>query len=1400
MKKVLSLLLAAVMIVSMFAGLQITSTALATIGKCGVNVSYTFDESTGKLTISGIGLMNDYDYWPKNSSPFYNQSDIKTVVINTGVTTIGNCLFQNCSSLTSVTIPNSVKSIGEGAFAECVNLKSIINSNSITSIGKQAFCNCKSLTNITIPDSISNIGSSAFYGCSGLTSFKIPSSITSIGSFTFEGCSGLTSITIPNSVTSIGDSAFSRCKGLTNITIPNSITSIANYLFQYCSSLTSVSISKTVTSIGHYAFKGCSALTNIIIPNSVTSISKSAFSDCSSLTSITIPNSVTSIDAETFSGCSSLTSIAIPNSVTSIGRSAFSGCSGLINITIPDSVKSFGWGTFNNCSNLTNITIPDSVISIESSLFSGCSSLKNITIPNSVTIIDHYAFNNCTGLTSIILPDSVTRFAEDTFFGCTSLTSITIKNLTCEIKRDYSTIPYNTVIYGYTGSTAQEYAETFNRTFIALDAEIDNTKPLGIIESTNNVAASQTVTLTLSDNKAVDGYYWGTNSNYSSNTYTTASAGNITKTISSAGTYYLTVTDTSGNISDTVSITYYKTTLNANSGSVSPTSVLTQSGKSFTFPTPTRSGYTYQGWSTSSSATSGVNLLTPNSNTTYYAVWKQNEVPDTTKPTGSISSTNNVAASQTATLTLSDNKGVAGYYWGTNSNYASNTYTTASAGNITKTISSSGTYYLVVKDTAGNASDTVSITYYKTTLNANSGSVSPTSILTKSGNSFTFPTPTRSDYTYIGWSTSSTATSGIKTISPNSNTTYYAIWEKNIVKNPFAWGRDNWGFTNSSYSGYFASGPYRNQINVNYQNVLKNNLTNSEYQYIFKGTSYSEAWLDKDWGGSCYGMSATTLLAKAGFLPYSSYQLGANNLYQLKAPTVNGIELPLANANVSSLITYYQMLQVKNIIQQQYRSVPYKSNKENITNLISLLDKNDVVLVGFKKKDWGGHAILAYGYEYGSYSKNGITYQGRIKICDPNHSSSNSDNYYIYFNTNSYNWAIPAYASAGIYSTKGAVFNYIGASVGDINQGGYLSGSANATTSENYIARIDALEISNNRSIVKVVNNNGNYANHSSAPGEIVEDYSYILGGESKGTVGYNLYDSDAAYKVSQEEPTDLALTMDYDDCLLTSSSKAGESIVFDKEGVIQLESEAADYSVGMTYDKDYPTDWFAIEVEGENANQVSLEKEKNGWILEGDNLQNVKVSTNNKSDEAITYFTTEYDSVLIYEVDVNTIGIRVDTDDNGTYETDVKTTDYRPYHMQYNVPALVDENIYLTIKSNQYEYSTMADNGMFELDSIRGDVYRVFAKQKNSLTVCLGDYDTADGEVTNYENVVLPLGDINGDGVIDIADISILLSAQNYGTINTDIDLTGDGNISIEDIAVTLQESNYTKTSAVIL
>ena len=431
------------------------------------NLTWTLT-ADGTLTISGEGAMKDYNS-DDNPSPVYNNSDVKKIVIEDGVTSIGAYAFYDCSSLTSITIPSIVTSIGNSAFDGCRSLKSITIPDSVTSIGNSAFEACNSLSSITLSNNITSIGAAAFYDCSSLTSITLPDSVTSIGGSAFHSCSNLKSITIPDSVTSIESAVFYNCTSLTSITIPNSVTSIGSYAFQDCSSLTSITLPDSVTSIGTMAFYNCTSLTSITIPDSVTSIGYNTFESCSSLTSITIPKSVTSIGSGVFDKCnnltvylesgSTLTSNALGVDESKIvsywnegnltwkldanGTLTISGTgamkdyndndnrspiyknSSVKKIVVEKGVTSIGESAFENCSSLTSVMIPDSVISIGTSAFHSCSRLPSITIPDSVTSIGNFAFEACNSLSSITLSNNITSIGNWAFHGC-SLTSITI--------------------------------------------------------------------------------------------------------------------------------------------------------------------------------------------------------------------------------------------------------------------------------------------------------------------------------------------------------------------------------------------------------------------------------------------------------------------------------------------------------------------------------------------------------------------------------------------------------------------------------------------------------------------------------------------------------------------------------------------------------------------------------------------------------------------------------------------------------------------------------------------------------------------------------------------------------------------------------------------------------------
>ena len=415
-------------------------------GKNGDNLTWVLTVD-GTLTISGSGEMENYT--DSSVAPWYsNRTKILSVVVELGVTSVGDYAFYACLKLASVSLPGDVKSIGRYAFQNCTKLTAVEIPDGVTSIGWHAFYGCGNLIGVTIPETVASIGAAAFYGCSSLTSMAIPDGVTSIDDSTFYGCSSLTGMTIPDGVTSIGQYAFYGCSSLTGVTIPKGVTSIGQRAFEGCSNLASVTIPEGVTDIGWCTFESCISLTSVTIPKSVTSIDgafrncsslisvtipdgvisigQQAFQGCSSLTNVTIPEGVTSIGLEAFRDCSGLTSMTIPEGVTSIGSSAFSGCSSLTNVTIPGGVTSIGDCVFYGCSSLTSVTIPEGVTSIGNSAFYGCSGLTSVTIPDSVTSIDSGAFQSCNSLTSVAIPEGVTSVGDSAFYGCRSLTSVTI--------------------------------------------------------------------------------------------------------------------------------------------------------------------------------------------------------------------------------------------------------------------------------------------------------------------------------------------------------------------------------------------------------------------------------------------------------------------------------------------------------------------------------------------------------------------------------------------------------------------------------------------------------------------------------------------------------------------------------------------------------------------------------------------------------------------------------------------------------------------------------------------------------------------------------------------------------------------------------------------------------------
>ena len=218
-------------ILTLVALLAVTTGAWAqgpwTSGDCTVTLN------NGTLTVSGNGAMADYDNL--SDLPWINNSgDITSVVVESGVTSVGMSAFCSLENITSVTLPEGLTAINDMAFNGCNSLQSITLPEGLTAISSNAFSGCSSLQSITIPSTVTSIGSDAFYSCSDLTSVTLPEGLTAIGGTAFASCSSLTSITIPSTVTSIGYMAFLFCSVMSDVYIyAPSLTTYGADAFNY---------------------------------------------------------------------------------------------------------------------------------------------------------------------------------------------------------------------------------------------------------------------------------------------------------------------------------------------------------------------------------------------------------------------------------------------------------------------------------------------------------------------------------------------------------------------------------------------------------------------------------------------------------------------------------------------------------------------------------------------------------------------------------------------------------------------------------------------------------------------------------------------------------------------------------------------------------------------------------------------------------------------------------------------------------------------------------------------------------------------------------------------------------------------------------------------------------------
>lgn len=270
-------------------------------GSCGNKTTWTSHDSNGDrigdiVVIKGEGNIE--------SNAFYQNRDIKKVIIEDNISSISPLAFAFMSNLQEVQFPDSLVTIEKQAFQGCSKLQKIVFPDSLQYLGDSAFADCTNIDKVVLPDV--DAGGHVFHGCDKLKSVGPVGSgcdlefswTDKIPGYFFSGMS-IESVILPETIVSLGVGAFSQCTNLKSINIPKSVEMIdaacfsesgietidLSYLkvidsgvFSSCSNLKEVKLSEDLTEIQGYAFGKCFQLKTITIPDSVSHIAKDVFS------------------------------------------------------------------------------------------------------------------------------------------------------------------------------------------------------------------------------------------------------------------------------------------------------------------------------------------------------------------------------------------------------------------------------------------------------------------------------------------------------------------------------------------------------------------------------------------------------------------------------------------------------------------------------------------------------------------------------------------------------------------------------------------------------------------------------------------------------------------------------------------------------------------------------------------------------------------------------------------------------------------------------------------------------------------------------------------------------------------------------------------------------------------
>ena len=486
---------------------------------------------------------------------------------------------------------------------------------------------------------------------------------------------------------------------------------------------------------------------------------------------------------------------------------------------------------------------------------------------------------------------------------------------------------------------------------------------------------------------------------------------------------------------------------------------------------------------------------------------------------------------------------------------------------------------------------------------------------------------------------------------------------------------------------------------------------------------------NEEWCGQCRSFGILSILSCYGYVDPAKYQEGAVNLYEIKLPESDELK---------SLFTYYDLIQCRDDIYiDENDGIIDETQPERLQRIIRDLEEGKIVRSGMGytytneegEKKWGGHVIVFYGIEDGVFiADDNSVYNKKLLTYD-----SNYVDYYdracVLVNTDDYSWINQEYEGAA--SRLGGTIGFSASDPLNINYHNMgLLGENNYTPpiDQPTIIRTNYLSADSTLQAIEL-NEDGSYSICPASDDcyELFVLSSSSASTKSKDTINYLIKDNTKAYLLTCGETGKSNIKLSTNNEKYVISFDNADEVILDPNGMIRATGNASDYNISIISKNDSsPTDWSKVEVSGE-ASQVEFRRTDDGYILSGDDLTDVKVSANGNTYEPACSFSTDYDKVLIHEITEDEIGISVDADDNGSFETQIET--------------------------------------MEVTDILLGDLTGDKLIDANDATMILGLYaklSTGSKDVTQES---ITLGDVNKDGLLDASDATLVLEYYSHAS-----------------------------------